>query len=230
MENDPIFQPLTFPASDGQEPAVSLEHLRPVRQLRRLGQPGADQLGGEVRPGGIGAIISSFVPVHVRGRILPNYAMIDHDDKIPFWREVGGRVHEYDCKFIMQLSHSGRQRDVAGVENFMNKALSSTNTMDRLSRPALPGGDEGRDHGARAACSPTARAAHARRARRGGAARLARLSLHAVPQLRHQRPHGRVRRLAREPLPLPARGHARHPARGRRRLSPAGEDERDRPQ
>ena len=27
---------------------------------------------------GVGAIISSFVPVHLRGRIVPNYAMIDH--------------------------------------------------------------------------------------------------------------------------------------------------------
>ena len=36
--------------------------------------------------GGVGAIVSSFVPVHVRGRILPNHAMIDRDDKIPFWR------------------------------------------------------------------------------------------------------------------------------------------------
>jgi 2,4-dienoyl-CoA reductase (NADPH2) len=80
--------------------------------------------------GGIGAIITSFVPVHVRGRIMPNYAMIDADDKIPFWRAVVRSVHEYDCRFIMQLSHSGRQRDVPGVENFMNKALSSTNTMD----------------------------------------------------------------------------------------------------
>ena len=33
--------------------------------------------------GGVGAIISSFVPVHGRGRILPNYAMMDSDDKIP---------------------------------------------------------------------------------------------------------------------------------------------------
>ena len=80
--------------------------------------------------GGVGAIISSFVPVHIRGRILPNYAMIDNDDKIPFWREVGKKVHEYDCKFIMQLSHSGRQRDVGGVENLMNKGLSSTSKMD----------------------------------------------------------------------------------------------------
>jgi 2,4-dienoyl-CoA reductase (NADPH2) len=39
--------------------------------------------------GGIGAIISSHVPVHPRGRILPNYAFIDRDEMIPFWRRVG---------------------------------------------------------------------------------------------------------------------------------------------
>ena len=62
--------------------------------------------------GGVGAIISSFVPVHPRGRIIPNYATIDRDERIPFWRAVGNAVHEHDCKFIMQLSHGGRQRDV----------------------------------------------------------------------------------------------------------------------
>src|SRR5262249_14169442 len=82
--------------------------------------------------GGIGAIISSFVPVHVRGRILPRYAMIDGDDKVPFWKAVGERVRRYKsvsndaaghpCKFIMQLSHSGRQQDVGGVENEYRKA------------------------------------------------------------------------------------------------------------
>jgi 2,4-dienoyl-CoA reductase (NADPH2) len=30
----------------------------------------------------------------------------------------------------MQLSHSGRQRDIGGVENWMNKGLSSTDNMD----------------------------------------------------------------------------------------------------
>jgi 2,4-dienoyl-CoA reductase (NADPH2) len=80
--------------------------------------------------GGIGAIISSYVPVHVRGRILPNYAMIDADDKVPFWRQVGETVHRHDCKFILQLSHGGRQRDVPGIENRMNKGLSSTNRTD----------------------------------------------------------------------------------------------------
>src|SRR5215813_8956771 len=67
--------------------------------------------------GGVGTILSSHVPVTVRGRILPNYATIDSDDRIPFWRRLGEHVHAYDCKFILQLSHSGRQQDIGGVEN-----------------------------------------------------------------------------------------------------------------
>jgi 2,4-dienoyl-CoA reductase (NADPH2) len=130
MNKDVIFQPLKF------------RHLTVKNRLFRSSISGRwDNYNGsgnlarinwetKFARGGIGAIISSFVPVHVRGRILPNYAMIDHDDKIPFWREVGKRVHEYDCKFIMQLSHSGRQRDIGGVENLMNKSLSSTGNMD----------------------------------------------------------------------------------------------------
>ncbi|MCA1690701.1 MAG: NADH:flavin oxidoreductase [Acidimicrobiales bacterium] len=67
--------------------------------------------------GGVGAIISSFVPVTIQGRIVPNYATIDRDERIPFWRELGRRVHEHDCRFILQLSHAGRQRDIVGVDN-----------------------------------------------------------------------------------------------------------------
>src|ERR671918_1946015 len=55
--------------------------------------------------GGVGAIISSFVPVSIRGRILPSYATIDRDERIPFWRTLGEKVHEYDCRYIVQLSH-----------------------------------------------------------------------------------------------------------------------------
>src|SRR5688572_5305901 len=80
--------------------------------------------------GGVGAIISSFVSVHLRGRIVPNYAMIDHDRHIPFWRAVGKAVHEHDCKFILQLSHGGRQRDINGIE--FPKGLSSTDKKDPL--------------------------------------------------------------------------------------------------
>src|SRR5207249_2438622 len=62
--------------------------------------------------------------------ILTRYAMIDHDDKIPFWRAVGDAVHQHDCKFILQLSHSGRQQDLGGVENLYKRALSSTGKTD----------------------------------------------------------------------------------------------------
>ena len=56
--------------------------------------------------GGVGAIISSFVPVHLRGRIVPNYAMIDNDERIPFWREVGqGRA-----RARLQVHHAAQSR------------------------------------------------------------------------------------------------------------------------
>jgi 2,4-dienoyl-CoA reductase (NADPH2) len=80
--------------------------------------------------GGVGAIISSFVPVHSRGRILPNYATIDRDSRIPFWRELGRQVHAHDCRFILQLSHGGRQRDIATIDEPMG--LSSTDKMEPL--------------------------------------------------------------------------------------------------
>src|SRR5215203_5657083 len=80
--------------------------------------------------GGVGAILSSFVPVASRGRIMPNYATIESDDRIPFWRELGKRVHEHDCRFIMQLSHAGRQRDIPGIQHA--KGLSSTAKRDPL--------------------------------------------------------------------------------------------------
>lgn len=81
--------------------------------------------------GGVGAIISSFVPVHPRGRILPNYATIVSDDRIPFWRALGKAVHEHDCKYILQLSHGGRQRDIPTIDS-PSPGLSSTARPDPL--------------------------------------------------------------------------------------------------
>lgn len=80
--------------------------------------------------GGAGAIVSSFVAVNIRGRILPNYATIDRDARIPFWRELGRRVHGHDCRFILQLSHAGRQRDIGGIE--FETGLSSTDKPEPL--------------------------------------------------------------------------------------------------
>jgi 2,4-dienoyl-CoA reductase-like NADH-dependent reductase (Old Yellow Enzyme family) len=74
--------------------------------------------------GGVGAIISSNAPVHPRGLIVPNYAHIDRDATIPFWRELVSSVHEHDCKYIVQLAFSGRQRDIGGIQ--FEKGWSST--------------------------------------------------------------------------------------------------------
>lgn len=79
---------------------------------------------------GVGGIISSWVGVDLRGRIVPGYASIYRDDQIPFWRELGKQVHEYDCRYILQLAHAGRQRDVPGFE--ISKALTSTKKTDPL--------------------------------------------------------------------------------------------------
>src|SRR6266511_1713394 len=80
--------------------------------------------------GGVGAIISSNAPVHPRGLIVPNYAHIDRDVTIPFWRELVKRVHEHDCKYIVQLAFSGRQRDLGGIQ--FEKGWSSTNQAEPI--------------------------------------------------------------------------------------------------
>jgi len=80
--------------------------------------------------GGVGAIISSHVPIHLRGRILPNYAFIDADDKIAFWKRLGQEVHAHGAKYFLQLSYSGRQQDIAGIENWKSTPQSSTDGAD----------------------------------------------------------------------------------------------------
>jgi 2,4-dienoyl-CoA reductase (NADPH2) len=123
---DPIFEPLKF-----RNLTVKNRVLRSNISGRFDNYDGSGtqaRINWEERfaRNGVGAIISSYSPVDVRGRILPNYATIDRDERIPFWRRVGEAVHRHDCKFILQLSHSGRQQDVGGVENRGLKALSST--------------------------------------------------------------------------------------------------------
>ena len=90
--SDVIFQPLSF------------RNLTVKNRVFRSNISGRfdnyDGSGSQVRinwetkfaRGGVGAIISSFVPVHPRGRIIPNYATIHKDDRIPFWRKVGEAV------------------------------------------------------------------------------------------------------------------------------------------
>ena len=65
--------------------------------------------------GGVAAIISSNAPVHERGHIVPGYAYLDSDERIPFWRELGRRVHEHGCHYLVQLVHAGRERILPGL-------------------------------------------------------------------------------------------------------------------
>jgi 2,4-dienoyl-CoA reductase-like NADH-dependent reductase (Old Yellow Enzyme family) len=130
MPFDALFQPLVF------------RNLTVKNRLFRSNVSGRfdnyDGSGNQARinwetrfaRGGVGAIISSFVPVQLRGRIVPNYAMIDHDRHIPFWRAVGEAVHAHDCRFILQLSHAGRQRDINGIEH--PRGLSATDAPDPM--------------------------------------------------------------------------------------------------
>lgn len=128
MPPDAIFTPLTF---------RSLEVKNRIFRSNISGRfDNYDGSGNRARinweeqfaRGGVGAIISSFVPVHLRGRIVPNYAMIDSDARISFWQAVGDAVHRHGCKYILQLSHAGRQRDIPGIE--FEKGLSSTDDPD----------------------------------------------------------------------------------------------------
>jgi 2,4-dienoyl-CoA reductase-like NADH-dependent reductase (Old Yellow Enzyme family) len=127
---DPIFQPLKF-----RNLTVKNRVFRSNIAGRLDNYDGSGnqaRINWEVKfaKGGVGAIMSSYVPVLIRGRIMPNYATIDTDERIPFWRAVGKAVHEYDCKYILQLSHGGRQRDIPGIEYPIG--LSSTDKKDPL--------------------------------------------------------------------------------------------------
>jgi len=80
--------------------------------------------------GGVGAILSSWTAVDERGKIVPSFAGIERDERIPFWRELGERVHEHDCRFVVQLAHAGRQRDIPTLS--YPKGVSSTGKPDPL--------------------------------------------------------------------------------------------------
>ncbi len=79
---------------------------------------------------GFGAIISSHAPIDERGHILPGYAYFDADKRIPFWRELGKRVHEHDCRYIAQLVFAGRERILPGLR--YDTAFGATDDREPL--------------------------------------------------------------------------------------------------
>jgi 2,4-dienoyl-CoA reductase (NADPH2) len=131
MATDPIFHPLQL------GPNLSLKNrvLRSSVAGRLDNDDGSmtqTRINWETRfaRAGVGAIISSFIPVRMDGRILPGAATIDRDEYIPHWSALADAVHAFDCKYIAQLSHSGRQRDVPGVHNLHRPAPSATSSRE----------------------------------------------------------------------------------------------------
>jgi len=127
---DVIFQPITFKNLTVKNRVFRSNISGRFDNYDGSGSPVRINWETKFAKGGVGAIISSFVPVHPRGRIIPNYATIDREERIPFWRAVGRAVHEHDCKFIMQLSHGGRQRDIPDLRYPISQ--SSTDKPDPL--------------------------------------------------------------------------------------------------
>ena len=61
--------------------------------------------------GGIGAIISSYVPVLMEGRIIAGYATVHRDDFIPLWKRLSMRRGNRMCvrKKLPRSSFRGRK-------------------------------------------------------------------------------------------------------------------------
>ena len=104
--SDPIFEPLRF-----RKLVVENRVFRSSIAGRFDGWDGSGQqarINWRVRfaRAGVGAIVSAWCGVDRRGLIVPGYASIERDDRVPFWREVGERVHEHGSRFILQLAHA----------------------------------------------------------------------------------------------------------------------------
>ena len=130
MANDVLFQPLEFKNLTLKNRLLRSNISGRIDNYNGSGAPARVSWEERFARGGVGGIVSSHVPVAVRGRILPNYATIDRDERVDFWSKVVRRVHAHDCKFILQLSHSGHQQDIGGVENLGKVAESSTNERE----------------------------------------------------------------------------------------------------
>jgi len=132
VRNDPIFQPLTingvtfknriFRSSlggrvDFYNGAMSEARIAWDRRFAR---------------GGVAAIVSSNSAIRADGAAIPGYAMIDDDRRIVSWRHLVREIHQFDCRYIIQLHFSGRQRDLARKEYEGVRPPGATDRPDLL--------------------------------------------------------------------------------------------------
>lgn len=130
--SDPIFEPLEF-----RNLTVKNRIFRSNISGRFDNEDGSltqTRINWECRfaAGGAGAVISSYVPVRMDGRIIAGYATIHRDEFIPLWQKLGEAVRAHGAKYILQLSHSGRQMDIPGVHNMHRPSPAPTSNMETL--------------------------------------------------------------------------------------------------
>src|SRR5437868_7105226 len=130
MPNDVLFQPLKFKNLTVKNRVLRSNIAGRLDNYDGSGNQARINWEAKFAKGGVGAIVSSFVPGQIHGRLMPNYATIDTDQHIPLWRKVGDADHQHDCRYILQLSHGGRQRDEPGIEYPIR--MSSTDKKDPL--------------------------------------------------------------------------------------------------
>ena len=135
----------------------------PLRQLRRLRQPGAHQLGDEVRAR---RRRRDRVVVRAGARSAAASCRTTRRSIATSGFRSGGRsarrVHQYDCRFILQLSHGGRQRDMPGIE-YPDRTELHRASADPLHGFECKAMTVDADHARRSTRSPKARGARARR-------------------------------------------------------------------
>ncbi|MEM6608067.1 MAG: NADH:flavin oxidoreductase [Pseudomonadota bacterium] len=130
---DPIFKPLSFKSGLTIKNRVFRSNIS-GRFDNEDGSLTQTRINWECKfaAGGVGAIISSYVPVRMDGRIIAGYATIHRDDFIPLWAKLGEAVRAHGSKYILQLSHSGRQMDLPGIHNQHRPTPSPTSHRESL--------------------------------------------------------------------------------------------------
>lgn len=86
--------------------------------------------------GEAGAIITGYAAIMQNGKSpLANMLMIDKDERIPYYKKLVDRVHQYNTPIFLQITHCGRQTfsRITGLETVAPSAIK-----DKLYNEDIP--------------------------------------------------------------------------------------------
>ena len=178
--------------------------------------------------GGAGLVFTEMTDVSAEARITPGCAGIYTDEQEAAWARITAFVHaRSQARMCLQLGHAGRKGATRLMWEGMDRPLPTggweivaPSPLPYYPDSPVPRAMTRRDMDR--VVADFAQAAHPRRARRvrhAGTALRPRLPARHLPVPAHQPPRRRIRRLAGEPPPLPARSVGRRPRRLARRTS-----------